>query len=298
MNYPALAGGAFYFIQPACVASDDGRIGPLSKSLSSGRSDRTFNVGDLLALIPPAFAWGLPSRNSKITLVDHLRQVFQEGQRMSEFTMDEQNKILDQLIITRRTIRKFKNEIPSKQQIESIIQAGLLAPYAQITVTRDDFRRFVVISRDSEATNRAISLMKQRATSVYGELREKMRDNERVRLQGERFLGTIKMASENGPPNLGKAPYYVVVAEQRGIPDIAQESLAFCLQNMWLKATALGLAFQPLSFTERMAEDRTFCELLDVPYGEFALDGCLIGYADVIPSSSKRPPLKDVTRWL
>ncbi len=217
---------------------------------------------------------------------------------MSEYTMDEQNEMLDRLIITRRTIRKFKNETPSKQQIEMVIQAGLLAPFAQMSVSREDFRRFVVISRDSNATNRVISLMKQRAASVNEELEEMMQNDERIRLRGERFLGVIKMTSENGPPNLGKAPYYIVVAEQRGIPEIAQESLAFCLQNMWLKATALGLAFQPLSFTERMAEDREFCELVGVPYGEFALDGCLIGYADVPPSSSKRPPLKDVTRWL
>jgi hypothetical protein len=47
-----------------------------------------------------------------------------------------------------------------------------------------------------------------------------------------------------------------------------------------------------------MAEDKEFCELIGIPFGEFALDGCLVGYADTSPAPPKRPPLGAVTTWL
>lgn len=217
---------------------------------------------------------------------------------MVEFSIEEQNEVLDHIIMSRHTIRRFKADAPPKALVEKVLNAGLLAPYASISVTREDFRRFVVIPRESEATERAISLIKRRGTTLFEELERRMQQDEAVRRQGERYLGALKMASQTGPPNLGKAPYYVVLAEQKGIPDSAQHSLAHCLQNMWLKATANGLAFQLLSITARMAEDREFCELIGIPFGEYALDGCLIGYPDASPTPSKRPLLKEVTRWL
>ena len=99
-------------------------------------------------------------------------------------------------------------------------------------------------------------------------------------------------------PNVGKAPYYIVVAEQKGIPPVEQHSLAHCMQNMWLKTTALDLGFQLLSIMAQMAEDREFCGLLNIPFGQFALDGCLIGYSDMIPPPAKRPCANEVTKWI
>lgn len=217
---------------------------------------------------------------------------------MVSFSVEEENQVLDHLIASRHTIRKFRNDAPPKALIEDILNAGLLAPYAMISVTREDFRRFVVIPRQSEATAKAIALMKDRGMMLFEELGERMKRDEAARKQGERYLGALKMTSQMGAPNLGKAPYFIVLAEQKGIPDSAQLSLAHCLENMWLKATANGLAFQLLSITERMAEDRKFCELVGIPFGEYVLDGCLIGYPDAPPAPPKRPALREVTRWL
>jgi nitroreductase len=109
---------------------------------------------------------------------------------------------------------------------------------------------------------------------------------------------SFSIARSYGIPNVGKAPYYIVAAEQKGIPRVEQRSLAHCMQNMWLKATALGLGFQLLSITAEMAEDREFCSLIDIPFGQFALDGCLIGYADRISPPSSQPCADEVTRWI
>jgi nitroreductase len=217
---------------------------------------------------------------------------------MVPFTTEEHNLVLDQIIASRHTVRRFKDDMPPRPMIEKVLQAGLLAPYAQISVTREDFRRFVVIPRESEVTDRAASLIQRKAAAMYDEFEKKMTKDELLNGTGSRYIGVLKMAGQQGLPGLGKAPYYIVVAEQRGTPEAADRSIAHCLENMWLKATALGLGFQLLSITERMAEDKEFCELIGIPFGVYAMDGCLIGYPDSSPPLSKRPALGEITRWL
>jgi len=67
---------------------------------------------------------------------------------------------------------------------------------------------------------------------------------------------------------------------------------------MWLKAAALGLGLQLLSITQELEEDKEFCDLIKIPMGEFALDGCLIGYPEMTPSIPKRPSLNQITEWI
>jgi len=59
---------------------------------------------------------------------------------MTFYDIEEQNRVLDHLIESRHTVRKFKNEAPPKEMIQKILQAGMLGPYAQIVTTREDFR--------------------------------------------------------------------------------------------------------------------------------------------------------------
>jgi nitroreductase len=125
-----------------------------------------------------------------------------------------------------------------------------------------------------------------------------MATDEFVRQHAGRFLGRLKQMGQYGMPNIGKAPYYIVAAEQRGIPAEEHLSLAHCLQNIWLKAAALGLGMQLLSITQQLEADREFCDLIKMPVGEFAFDGCLVGYSDVKPSIPKRPSLNQVTQWI
>ncbi len=112
------------------------------------------------------------------------------------------------------------------------------------------------------------------------------------------FLERLRQMGQYGMPNIGKAPYYIIVAEQRGIPPVEQLSLAHCLQNMWLKAAALGIGFQLLSITEQLDKDKEFCDLIKIPADEFALDGCLVGYPDMTPTLPKRPNLNQITQWI
>ncbi len=210
----------------------------------------------------------------------------------------ECNKIIDQVIESRRSIRKFKTESPPRELIEKVLQAGLWAPYASAAVTREDYRRFTVIPRESKATAQVAQILKRHMQSFVKQLESKMLTDEFTKQHAGPFVSRLKMMGEHGMPQIGTAPYYIVIAEQRGIPSSEQQSLAHCLQNMWLKATALGLGMQLISLTEQLANDKEFCDLINIPLGEYALDGCVIGYPDMNPPAPKRPKLNNVITWL
>jgi nitroreductase len=212
--------------------------------------------------------------------------------------VQERNQVLDEVIAARRSIRSFKQDAPSREMIETILQAGLLAPFAGLAVGSSmDYRRFVVIPRDSEASARAAEISKRQMSLMSDRLRQKMQQGPAFEQQGKAFAKRLEMMAEHGLP-IGNAPYYIVVAERKGIPPAESQSLAHCLQNMWLKATALGLGFQLISATAEMSGNKDFCELLGIPFGEFGLNGCLIGYAAQPPAPIDRPRLADVLTWL
>ena len=110
----------------------------------------------------------------------------------------------------------------------------------------------------------------RKAKSWSQQLEKQMQHYEFAKHHAGPFLERLKLMGENGVPNLRKAPYYIVVAEQRGIPPVEHLSLSHCLQNMWLKAVALGLGMQLLSITQQLDTDKEFCNLIKIPIGEFA----------------------------
>jgi nitroreductase len=217
---------------------------------------------------------------------------------ISQFTQEENNS-LDSILESRRSMRSFAPDIPPKDEIIKIIRAGLFAPYAGQAVAGEVyFRRFVVVKKDSQQMTKVAEIAKQQVKSMAEQLSKELQANLFLKNQGQEFVKRLERFAEIGVPGIGTAPYYIVVAERRGIPPVEQQSLAHCLQNMWLKATALGLGFQLVSATAQMAQDREFCSLLDMPYGKFGMNGCAVGYPkeDLPPAS--RPSVDEVTKWI
>lgn len=209
----------------------------------------------------------------------------------------ECSRYLDEVLESRRSIRAFKPEIPSEEAVKEVLKAGILAPYASMAADKD-VRRFVVISRDSPATPRIAELVRKRAAATYQRLNDEMQRKPELKDKAHRFAKRLEAVSKEGIPAIGTAPYYVVVAERRGFPPVGQQSLAHCLENMWLKATSLGLGFQLISITAEMALDKDFCDLLGIPFGEFELNGCALGYPAIEPAPASRPEVDEVTRWI
>ena len=220
---------------------------------------------------------------------------------MDKETLGQKNIILDEIISARRTHRKFKQEFPPENDINNIINAGLHAPFAAAAVgnTDDYFRRFFVLKRDSKSMITIASLIFEEVITMASNIEIAMRSDPELCIQAIGFANRLAMIKKIGKvPGVGTAPYFIVVSEKKGFPAIEQQSLAHCLENMWLKATALGLGFQLVSATAQMDDNPKLCELLGINPGEWALNGCAIGYPSEELTPSTRPPVENVTRWM
>jgi nitroreductase len=220
---------------------------------------------------------------------------------MDKEKFDQKNIVLDEIIINRRTHRKFKPEIPPENDINSIINAGLHAPFAAAAVGngKDYFRRFFVLRKDSRSTVILASLMFEEVVAMASNLEIAMKSDPELREQAIGFANRLATIKKMGKvPGVGLAPYFIVVAEKKGFPAVEQQSLAHCLENMWLKAIALGLGFQLVSVTAQLDDNPKLCDLLGINPGEWALNGCAVGYPAEELTSSVRPPVEKVTRWL
>src|SRR5262249_34971590 len=87
--------------------------------------------------------------------------------------------------------------------------------------------------------------------------------------------------------HMDDAPYFVVVAEEsRGrliANHLIRQSLGHCMQNMWLAATAKGLAFQPVSVSKILGGNRRACRALGIERNRYQMDGFLIGFPSKLP---------------
>ena len=217
---------------------------------------------------------------------------------VSSFNQEE-NTALDRILESRRSIRAFTPDIPPKEEIVKVIQAGLLAPYPGLRVAGDVyFRRFVVIEKGSAQLTKIAEIAKRQVKFMAEQLKRELPADPSLQRQGQEFVRRLERLAQIGVPGIGTAPYFIVVAEQKGFPPVEQESLAHCLENMWLKATALGLGFHLVSATAHMAQDKEFCALLDMPYGEFGMNGCALGYPKEALPPASHPTVEEITTWM
>ena len=213
----------------------------------------------------------------------------------------QKNVILDQILAERRSHRLFRPDFCTEDEIRRILHAGLLAPFAAAAVgdSHDYFRRFFVMRKGSESLKAAAPLVMQQIEEMSLDLENAMQKDPSLRAKAAGFVRRLSMMKDAGVVfGIGTAPYYIVIAERRGFPPVELQSLAHCLENMWLKATALGLGFQLVSVTSQMSGNPAFCALLGIPPGEWELMGCAAGYPADELTPSIRPPVEDVTVWL
>jgi nitroreductase len=146
--------------------------------------------------------------------------------------------------------------------------------------------------KEGDSMNRFAEIIQKRAKVIYDNLSAEIN----VIPKAEEFLKILKDIADKGF-NL-RPPYLIIIAEKEGFPPVAQLSLAHCLENMWLKATALGLGFRLVSLISEISKDPEFCSLIGVKPGEYALNGCVIGYIKTVPPKVERPSLNEVTTWI
>ena len=199
----------------------------------------------------------------------------------------------------RRSIRLFKKEAPPREQIERIIKAGILAPYAGLAGRPlSEMRRFAVLSNGTEAMTTAHALIMAQMKSGARKLKLLSNIIPYLRKNAGPFIKVLETASVNGIPAFKTSPYIIVVGERKAFPPVEKQSLAYVLENMWLKATALGLGFQLVSAVQTMGKSKEFMELTGIPHGEFEIDGCAVGYPDQEPSARSLAEPAQITKWI
>lgn len=214
---------------------------------------------------------------------------------MNNLDKNNVNEVLDMLLRTRRSIRSFTKEVPSKGLIEEIIETGRLAPYAILSVAKQtDFRHFFVISNNSLQMNKIKTILVDVIKTQISVNEKKAKNN--ITLQS--FITSLKMQVEKGVLGIGTAPYLIIVAERRGIPPIEQKSLSHVMQNMWLKSTALGLGFELVSVIGRLSDNKDFCDILGVPTGEYGFDACAIGFPTISVTREGRAIPHPSIKWI
>ena len=211
---------------------------------------------------------------------------------------NECNAGLDRVIKERRTVRSFAGGELPREVVESLLEAGRLAPYASIAVDDPLFRRFVVLQAGGESIRRAEEIIRARMGMRLELLKAQMEKDDAFRQKAQKWVGRIEALSGGGDVGFDGVSCYIIAAEMRGFPPVEERSLAHVMQNMWLKATALGLGFRLLSVTTMMADDEEFCSLLGLPAGKFAFDGCVIGNPKAVPAPPERASLAEITTWL
>jgi nitroreductase len=203
------------------------------------------------------------------------------------------------VIRQRRSVRHFSGQVPDRSVVDEIVKSAIYAPYGGATgIPLHEIRKIFVFSRGTRSFKQVRALLlaqlKKKARTLNATLilmpmnRKKMAP----------FANRLNTLAQHGIPTLDEAAHYIVVAEKRGFPPVAKQSIAHALQNMWLSATDHCLGFQLLSATGMMAGNKQFMALLGLAKGEYELDGCLIGIPQDTAVEAREYELADFVTWL
>ena len=186
--------------------------------------------------------------------------------------------VFDALVRSRRSCRSFQEGTLNEASIRSILEAGWLAPHAGATgVALVDKRRFFVVRRASAAHGRLYPLALERVKANRRRLMIARRFVPGLAAKTANFMKRLDALSRGGIKTLQDAPVWIIAAERKGFPPAEAKSIAHAFQNMWLKATELGIGFMLLTMTGMLSADAAFMAQLGLAKGEWEIDGCLIG---------------------
>jgi nitroreductase len=194
-------------------------------------------------------------------------------------------------IKNRRSIRSYKNQSVSKEQINEIIQAGRFAPSA----TNRQPWRFIVI------TNK--SMIEDIANTVKDEMKKIVKRRFILKffypsLKNDKtiqFLSGVIISKKD--LLFFNAPVLIfIVTKKRKFND---ESCACCAQNMMLAADALGLGSCWIGFAHFLGLNTESMKKIGVPKGYHIAAALIFGHPDKGPSRIlPRKPTANVINWI
>ena len=184
------------------------------------------------------------------------------------------NPILD-AIHSRRNTKKLRAEPPpTREQIETIIEAATWAPNHHMT----EPWRFVVVG--GEERRRLGDALTEALMSTFPETTKQMQDIERVKPLDAPVIVTVIASPKMGPK---------IVAQEEMI------AAGAALQNALLAAESMGLGTMIRTglhgFSERMRE------YFDMKQGESLVGMVYVGYTSEAPQAKTRTDYREKTIW-
>ncbi|MCD7972790.1 MAG: nitroreductase family protein [Candidatus Azobacteroides sp.] len=207
--------------------------------------------------------------------------------------------ILEQAIKTRKSTRSFSGEIPSTDMIMKIVESGVYAPYGGATgIPLTEIRKIFILRQHTAEMTQATELIHQQIRKNSKRINTLITILPFMKKKMGVFANRLKGFSQSGILSLKNAPYLIIIAEKKGFPPVEKQSMAHALENMWLTATSLGLGFQLISAIGTVSNNDKFLKLLGLNKGEYALEGCLVGYSKNSTTKDKEYHIKDFVTWL
>ncbi|MHB1867975.1 MAG: nitroreductase family protein [Nitrososphaerales archaeon] len=180
-------------------------------------------------------------------------------------------------IKSRRTVRKMRDEVPTRQQLEQIIEAATWAPTHHVT----EPWRFIVIAGE-ERRKLGERLSAAYATSAPGD--DSMKESA-LRMERERPLGAPVIIA-------------IILSPKEGGKIVPQEEVVAAgaaLQNALLAAHSLGLG--TMVRTGPHAYSETIRKFLGMNEKESLLGFIYVGYPVEPARQSKRSPIESKIEW-
>ena len=169
-------------------------------------------------------------------------------------------------ILTRRSTRRYKKEIPDKELINKVIEAGRYAPSGSNSQTT----HFIVFTDEA--------VLAEMAELVCGEF-AKMEIKEDTY---KSLKNSINAARKGGYVFHYGAPVYIVTANKKGYGNAMADS-ACALENMMIAANALDLGscwINQLHWLDENEEIRKFMYRYGLNEEETITGGLIIGYPE------------------
>jgi nitroreductase len=206
--------------------------------------------------------------------------------------------VLEEIIRSRCSCRSFSGQVPD-EVLQKIVESAVYAPFAAgAGIPLKEGRRIFIFRQWTETMDQARQIITAQLRSGALKIGMVVRLFPFLRKKMQFFADRISTTAEKGIPGLTEGSFYIVAAEKKGFPPIAEQALAHVMENMWLTATAHGVGFQMLSVTNGLAKNAQFMQLLDLPPKEWALNGCMIGMPKHLPKGKRKREIEHFIRWV
>jgi nitroreductase len=209
------------------------------------------------------------------------------------------HETLHELMAARRSVRRFRADVPDRALIESVLESAVTAPSAS---NKQPWRFFVVKNRETIARMAAAvrAAVDRVAVAVepafepsfraYGDYFTRF---EHAPLVIVPIYRPLTVLSNLTGPRLGADDRERVHAMER---DSGLIGTSLALQNLLLAAHAAGLGASGM--TGPLVAADAIREILHVPASWHIVALVPVGYADEAPPPTRRKPAPQVTDWI